>query len=55
MLARRSGKPATKLKFDLDLPPQALDATRLDSGCLYPEWDYRAGVYLPDHCRVLTG
>ena len=54
-IGRRSGKPATKFKFDLDLPPQALDATRLDSGCLYPEWDYRAGVYLPDHCRVLTG
>ena len=54
-IGRRSGKPATKLKFDLDLPPLALDATRLDSGRLYPEWDYRSGVYLPDHCRVLTG
>jgi nitric oxide reductase NorD protein len=54
-IGRRSGKPATRLKFDLDLPPQALDATRLDSGRLYPEWDCRAGVYLPDHCRVLTG
>ena len=54
-IGRRSGKPATKLKFDLDLPPQAIDATRLDSGRLYPEWDYRRGVYLPDHCRVLTG
>jgi nitric oxide reductase NorD protein len=54
-IGRRSGKPATRLKFDLDLAPQALDATRLDSGRLYPEWDYRAGVHLPDHCRVLTG
>ena len=54
-IGRRSGKPAAKFKFDLDLPPQALDATRLDSGQLYPEWDYRAGAYLPDHCRVLTG
>jgi nitric oxide reductase NorD protein len=53
-IGRRSGKPATRLKFDLDLPPQAIDATRLDSGRLYPEWDYRRGVYLPDHCRVLT-
>ena len=26
-IGRRSGKPATKLKFDLDLPPEALDAT----------------------------
>ncbi|OCK53498.1 VWA domain-containing protein [Bradyrhizobium sp. LMTR 3] len=54
-IGRRSGKPATKLKFDLDLPPEAVDATRLNSGRLYPEWDYRAGTYLPDHCRVLTG
>jgi nitric oxide reductase NorD protein len=54
-ISRRRGKPATKLKFDLDLPPEAVDATRLSSGRLYPEWDYRAGVYLPDHCRVLTG
>jgi nitric oxide reductase NorD protein len=54
-IGRRSGKPATKLKFDLDLPPQAIDATCLDSGRLYPEWDYHRGIYLPDHCRVLTG
>ena len=54
-IGRRSGKPATKLKFDLDLPPEAVDATPLDSGRLYPEWDYRSGVYLQDHCRVLTG
>ena len=25
-ISRRSGKPATKLKFDLDLPPEAVDA-----------------------------
>ncbi|WFU18610.1 VWA domain-containing protein [Bradyrhizobium sp. CB3481] len=54
-ISRRSGKPATKLKFDLDLPPQAIDATCLDSGRLYPEWNYHRGIYLPDHCRVLTG
>ena len=54
-IGRRSGKPATRLKFDLDLPPQAIDTVRLDSGRLYPEWDYRQATYLPDHCRVLTG
>ncbi len=53
-IGRRSGKPATRLKFDLDLPPEAVDATRLCSGKLYPEWDYRSGSYLPDHCRVLA-
>ena len=53
-IGRRSGKPATKLKFDLDLPPEAIDAARLDAGRLYPEWDYRSGTYLPDHSRVLA-
>jgi nitric oxide reductase NorD protein len=53
-LGRRTGKPATRLKFDLDLPPEALDATRLESGLTYPEWDFRSSKYLPDHCRVLA-
>ncbi|MCP3467790.1 nitric oxide reductase activation protein NorD [Bradyrhizobium sp. CCGUVB23] len=53
-LSRRSGKPATRLKFDLDLPPEALDASRLNADLTYPEWDYRSGTYLPDHCRVLA-
>lgn len=53
-IGRRSGRPATRLKFDLDLPPEAVDAARLDTGRLYPEWDYRSGNYLPDHCRVLA-
>jgi nitric oxide reductase NorD protein len=53
-IGRRIGKPATKLKFDLDLPPEAVDAARLEAGRLYPEWDYRSGAHLPDHCRVLA-
>ncbi|MFB9261623.1 nitric oxide reductase activation protein NorD [Bradyrhizobium erythrophlei] len=53
-ISRRKGKPATKLKFDLDLPPEAVDAARLDAGRLYPEWNYRSGRYMRDHCRVLT-
>ncbi|SEM48699.1 VWA domain-containing protein [Bradyrhizobium sp. OK095] len=54
-LSRRSGKPASRLKFDLDLPPEALDASRLNAELTYPEWDYRSHAYLPDHCRVLAG
>lgn len=54
-LGRRSGKPATRLRFDLDLPPEALDASRLNAEVTYPEWDYRSRSYLPDHCRVLAG
>ncbi|QIO35051.1 nitric oxide reductase activation protein NorD [Bradyrhizobium sp. 1(2017)] len=54
-LSRRSGKPATRLKFDLDLPPEALDASPLNADLTYPEWDYRSSSYLPNHCRVLAG
>jgi nitric oxide reductase NorD protein len=53
-IGRRRGKPATKLKFDLDLPPEAVDPSRLEGERLYPEWNYRSRAYLPDHCRVLT-
>ncbi|MCP3374510.1 nitric oxide reductase activation protein NorD [Bradyrhizobium cajani] len=53
-LSRRSGKPASRFKFDLDLPPEALDTSRLNADLTYPEWDYRSGAYLPDHCRVLA-
>jgi nitric oxide reductase NorD protein len=54
-LSRRSSKPASRLKFDLDLPPEALDLSPLNADLSYPEWDYRSGSYLPDHCRVLAG
>jgi nitric oxide reductase NorD protein len=54
-LSRRSGKPASRFKFDLDLPPETLDASPLNAELTYPEWDYRSGSYLPDHCRVLAG
>jgi nitric oxide reductase NorD protein len=47
-------KPASKFRFDLDLPPQAVEASRLSAGQLYPEWDYKRAAYLPDHCRVLA-
>ncbi|MBR0714664.1 nitric oxide reductase activation protein NorD [Bradyrhizobium liaoningense] len=53
-IGQRRGKPATRLKFDLDLPPEAIEASRLDAGLTYPEWDYRSRSYLPDHCRVLA-
>ncbi len=54
-LSSHSRKPSTRLKFDLDLPPPAVDATPIEAELAYPEWDYRSGVYLPDHCRVIAG
>lgn len=53
-LGERKGRPAARFRFDLDLPPEALDRTRLTGEYTYPEWDYRSATYLPDHCRVLA-
>ena len=46
-------KAATRLKIDLDLAPADVDVERLSDVYTYSEWDYRLGVYLPSHARVL--
>lgn len=51
-LARDSKRSASRLRFDLDLPAEAEDDTRLGGGILLPEWDYGRGVLKPDHCRL---
>jgi nitric oxide reductase NorD protein len=53
-LGERKGRPSARFRFDLDLPPEALDRTPLTADLTYPEWDYRSGTYLPNHCRVLA-
>jgi nitric oxide reductase NorD protein len=53
-VSRRTGAPATRLRFDLDLPPEAVDRTPLSAEFTYPEWDYRRGAHLPNHCRVVA-
>ncbi len=53
-LGERKGRPSARFRFDLDLPPEALDRTPLMAELSYPEWDYRQGVYLKDYCRVLA-
>ena len=55
VLGERKGRPAAKFRFDLDLPPEALIHSALEADLTYPEWDYRRGVYLKDHCRVVAG
>ncbi len=47
-------KVATKLSFNLNLSPEDLDLEKLSGERLYPEWDYRKGVYYEDYCRVLV-
>ncbi len=53
-LGQISKAPATRLKLHLDLAPEDVDRERLSGVQTYPEWDARAGAYLPDHVRVLT-
>lgn len=48
----RGKAPATKLRFDLDLPSAGQDDIPLGDGIPVPEWDWKRGVLLPDHCRV---
>jgi nitric oxide reductase NorD protein len=55
VLGERKGRPAAKFRFDLDLPPEALRHSAIEAELTYPEWDYRRGVYLKDHCRVIAG
>ncbi|MBI5162287.1 MAG: VWA domain-containing protein [Magnetospirillum sp.] len=55
VLSKNDRKAATKLKFDLDLPPEATDASRLTGTHLYPEWDYRIAGYHKECCKVLVG
>jgi len=46
-------KAATKLRFDLDLPPREADEGRVIGEWTYPEWDYRHQSYRPDFCKVV--
>lgn len=51
-LGQISKAPATRLKLHLDLSPEDVDREALSGVFTYPEWDARAGVYLPAHVRV---
>jgi nitric oxide reductase NorD protein len=53
-LSPHEQRAASQLKIDLDLAPEAIAGGRLRGKHLYPEWNHRKQVYLPDHCAVLT-
>ena len=53
MSVARDGKStATRLRFDLDLPPVEADDTPLGEGILLPEWHFKKQVMQPDHCHL---
>lgn len=54
VLSERKGRPASRFRFDLDLPPEAMDEAALAGALTYPEWDFRSGSYREDYCRVLA-
>lgn len=45
---------ASRVKFDLDLPSAAADDRPLGPGIRLPEWDWRRGALIPDHCALQT-
>jgi len=51
-LTRERGRTASRLRFDLDLPPAQHDDIALGDGIALPEWDFRRRVLQPDYCRL---
>ncbi len=49
----RDGKTtASRIRFDLDLPPEESDDIPLSEGILLPEWHYKKNQLLKDYCRL---
>ena len=51
-VARSQETSSSKVRFDLDLPPEDNDDLYLGKGILLPEWDYKKQQLLPDYCNV---
>jgi nitric oxide reductase NorD protein len=51
-LTRARGRSASRLRFDLDLPPAQHDDIPLGEGIALPEWDFRRHLLQPDCCRL---
>jgi nitric oxide reductase NorD protein len=50
----RQGKAGGKrLRFDLDLPSEALDDRVLGEGIRLPEWDWKRRELMREHCRLV--
>ncbi len=53
-IARNQRASKTQIKFDLDLPAEALDDEVLDDGILLPEWDWKQQALIEDRCKVVS-
>ncbi len=52
-VSRGDKTSGSKLRFDLDLPADDHDDLKLGPGLSLPEWDYRTGQLIPDHCLLV--
>lgn len=51
-IANDGQRTASKVRFDLDLPSEAVDDIPLREGILLPEWDWKQRRLKPDQCRL---
>lgn len=51
-VSRDGQSTASRIRFDLDLPPEESDDTPLGEGILLPEWHYKKHQLLEDYCRL---
>jgi nitric oxide reductase NorD protein len=51
-VARDNRTIASRLRFDLDLPPEQADDLPLNAGILLPEWHYQKRRLQADYCRI---
>ena len=51
-IANDGQRTASKVRFDLDLPSEAVDDIPLREGILLPEWDWKQRVLKPDQCSL---
>jgi len=51
-IANDGQRTASKVRFDLDLPSEAVDDVPLRDGILLPEWDWKQRLLKPDQCSL---
>ncbi len=51
-IARDRQRSASRLRFDLDLPPETSDDLYLGEGFRLPEWDYKQQAMQADYCLL---
>lgn len=51
-ITRKGKLKASRLKFDLDLPPESEEEYTLKDGILLPEWNWKKQALVPNHCSL---